>query len=283
MQGVPHMQIRVPSTPVRDPKAARVLADLGRARTRLGRERLGRFAIEGTRLHERALRAGASVEAALVGRSFAASGEPRVAALLEALERGSCELHVVEDDLLEELFGGRDLGAIAGLVRLPPSRRLGDLLLAEAEQRQIVLAAVDVEEPGNVGALSRTALAAGAVAFAAAGISDPFHPKSVRTSMGAVLRLPVLTYPDAAALHEELVQERVQIVGTASRGGVDPRAASFDPHRVALLVGSEPFGLDRGVVAAADLVVSIPMSSEVDSFSVNAAAAILLHEISRAG
>lgn len=265
-----------------DPRASRLIADLGRARTRLGRERLGRFAIEGTRLHERALRAGASVEAALVGRRFAASGEPRVATLLEALERSSCELHVVDDALLEELCEGRDLGAIAGLVRLPPARRLGDVL-PEENRRQIVLAAVNVEEPGNVGALARTALAAGAVAFAAAGISDPFHPKSVRTSMGAVMRLPMLTYSDAAALHDDLVRENVQVVATASRGGVDPRAVRFDPHRVALLVGSEPFGLDRSVSDAADLVVSIPMSSDVDSFSVNAAAAILLHEISRAG
>ena len=267
----------------RDPKASRVLADLGRTRTRLGRERLGRFMIEGTRLHERALRAGVSVEAALVGRSFAASGESRVTALLDGLERSSCELHVVDDELLDEIFEGRDLGAIAGLVRLPPLRRLGDVFAVEKPRRQIVLAAVDVEEPGNVGALARTALAGGAVAFAAIGISDPFHPKSIRTSMGAVLRLPVLTYPGAAALREDLEREGVLIVATASRGGVDPREARFDARRVALLVGSEPFGLERSLSDAADLVVSIPMSTDVDSFSVNAAAAILLHEISRAG
>jgi len=264
-----------------DREASRVLADLGRARTRLGRERLGRFAIEGTRLHERALRAGAVLEAALAGRSFVASGDARVSALLEALERQGCALHVVPDEVLEELAEGRDLGAIAGLVRLPAARRLADILKREALSRQMLLAAVNVEEPGNVGALARTALAAGAVGFLSVGISDPFHPKAVRTSMGAVLRLPVLSYPDAASVEEDLRREGVQIVATASRDGSDPRAARFDPRRVALAVGSEPFGLDRRILDAADAVVSIPMSSDVDSFSVNAAAAILLHEISR--
>jgi len=257
-----------------------VLADVRRARTRLGRERLGRFGIEGTRLHERALRAGLFVESALAGASYAAAEDPRVVRLLGELERRSCAVHVVPDELLTELTEGRDLGAIVGLVRAPAPVRLASLAAAAAARPVTVLAAVDVEEPGNVGAMVRTALAGGAAAFAAAGISDVFHPKALRTSMGAPFRIPVLSYPDGATLLDELRREEYQIVAAASRGGRAPRGAPFDRQRVALLIGREAFGLPAPIHESADLVVSIPMTGEVDSFSVNAAAAILLYEIS---
>lgn len=255
------------------------MADIRRARTRLGRDRLGRFGIEGTRLHERALRAGAPVETVLVGRDWAEREDPRVASLLAGLEGASCTIHVVPEPIVSELMEGRALGSIVGLVRAPPSTSLAALPSIGARRPQILLAAVDVEEPGNVGALVRTALAGGAAAFAGVGLSDPFHPKAVRTSMGALFRMPVLSFADGAALCEELRREGYQIVGTGSRGGRAPRDARFDPRRVALLVGSEPFGLAQEIHAASDLLLSIPMSDEVDSFSVNAAAAILLYEI----
>ena len=260
-----------------------MLADLRRARTRLGRERLGRFGIEGTRLHERALRAGLVVESALAAQSFAdeAAQGPRVSRLLGELARHSCDLHVVPDDVLAELTEGRRLGAIVGLVRAPGPVDLAAIAAGGKASAVTVLAAVDIEEPGNVGAMSRTALAAGAAAFAAAGISDPFHPKALRTSMGAPFRIPVLSYADAPALVDGLRREGFQLVAAASRGGRAPRGAPFDPRRRALLVGREAFGLPEAILEAADLLVSIPMTGEIDSFSVNAAAAILLYEMAQ--
>ena len=160
---------------------------------------------------------------------------------------------------------------------LPDPPDPGELL--SADPCALVAVAVDVEDPGNVGALMRTSLAVGVAAFAAVGISDPFHPKAVRTSMGAVFKLPVLKRTDPGACLDVLAANGVGTVGAVSRDGVPLPEYRRPAGRLALLVGSEAFGLPDAVVARLDGRVSIPQSSEVDSFSVNAAAAILLYSL----
>ena len=147
-----------------------ILADIGRARTAQGRSRLGRFSIEGTRLHERALRAGVAVEVALAGESMAASSEERISRLLAELETSGCALHVVPDDVIAEITEGRDIGAIIGLVRLPAHRSIDQALSAYGQRPKLMLVAVEVEDPGNVGAMIRTALAASAAASRRSGL-----------------------------------------------------------------------------------------------------------------
>jgi len=256
-----------------------ILADIGRARTAQGRSRLGRFSIEGTRLHERALRAGVAVEVALAGESMAASSEERISRLLAELESSGCAMHVVPEDVVAEITEGRDIGAIIGLVRLPAHRSLDQALSACGQRPRLMLVAVDVEDPGNVGAMIRTALAAGSTAFVALGISDPYHPKAVRTSMGAVFRIPVVRHDKADTLLASLSRLGVTTVGAVSRGGAAPDGLRLEDPSIAVFIGSEAFGLSKEVCADLDHLVSIPMSSEVDSFSANAAAAILLYAL----
>ena len=259
----------------------RVLADIGRTRTAQGRARLGRYSIEGTRLHERALRAGVVVEAALTAESFAARSDERSGKLLGDLRSSGCDVHVVADEVLLELTEGRDIGAIVGLVCLPARQPIEQALVAQGPEPGLILVAVDVEDPGNVGAMIRTALAAGASAFAAVGISDPYHPKAVRTSMGAVFRIPILRCEHATALVDGLSRLGVATVGAVSRGGVEPESVDPRHSSLAVLVGSEAFGLSEETCASLDYLVSIPMSDRVDSFSANAAAAIMLYALRR--
>ena len=258
-----------------------VLADIGRTRTAQGRARLGRYSIEGIRLHERAMRAGVSVEVALVAQSFAGGGEERVLRLLAELDSSGCHVHVVPDEIVRQLTDRRDIGAIVGLVHLPAACPIDRSLAGLEPQPGTILVAAGVEDPGNVGAMIRTALAAGASAFVAVGISDPYHPKAVRTSMGAVFRLPILLCPEMGPLIEALNRRGVATVGAVSRGGSPPEGLGPDLPALAVLVGSEAFGLSAETCAELDHLVSIPMSSDVDSFSANAAAAILLYALRR--
>lgn len=139
-------------------------------------------------------------------------------------------------------------------------------------------------DPGNTGALVRTALAGGAAGFLALGGADPFHPKAARTSMGALFRLPVGRLPltDAPALKAACARHGVGLVGLAT-GDRPPvwDGPSLCP-RAAVLMGSEAFGLTDAQLAVCDAVVTIPMPDHVDSFSVNAAAAVALVEWRRA-
>jgi TrmH family RNA methyltransferase len=252
-----------------------------RAGTRKGRATGGYFSIEGIRLHERALRAGVRVQQAIVTTSFQKDSSARVQTLLADLQEQGCRLEIVPGDVIGEIIGGRDLGQILGLVRMPEQRQLADVTNSKDMNRPLLLVAVDVKDPGNVGALLRTAHASGATAFVATGISDPFHPKALRTTMGSLFKLPVLLYKDPMPLINQLRELGIETVGTAVSGGTLLTRATFSNVGVAVLIGSEAWGLPENVQTGVDRLVSIPMKAGVDSFSVNAAAAIVLYEIGR--
>ncbi|MCB0221342.1 MAG: hypothetical protein KDH09_16720, partial [Chrysiogenetes bacterium] len=170
------------------PVPAGILEDLRRAQSPGGRAQLGCCVIEGLRLHERALRAGCVLRAVVATQSFLESDDLRADALVAALFEAGCKPFVASRETLAEFTGGRGGGEVIGLLEIPEAPAIEEL----ATSGGVLLAAVDVEDPGNVGALSRTALASGAAGFFTCGVSDPWHPKALRTSMGSLFKIPVL-------------------------------------------------------------------------------------------
>ena len=214
-----------------------------------------------------------------MARTEVDSPASRVSELLHELEAAGCRVEPAPDAEIARLTEGRG-SPVVGLVRLQPPANLASLGRAVASST--LLAAVEIEDPGNVGALVRTALAGGCAAFAAVGIADPFHPRAVRISRGSLFKLPLLGYPRADVLMDDLARHGWLRVAAASRGGTPLPEADLGPDRsVAVLLGSEAFGLPEEVRRAADRVVTVPMVEGVDSYSVNAAAAVILYEITR--
>lgn len=258
-----------------------------RVETMIGRRRAGLYAIEGTRLVERALRAGASLEAALLAERLMADDHPRAEALRAALAAAGCPVVVAADALLDELTAGRDLGPIIGLVQLPPPLTLANVLATAHSPSQagmpalqaplLFLAAVDILDPGNVGALTRTAHAAGARALLVTGAADPFHPRATRISRGSIFKLPVVAYETGAALLADLRRHDVAAVAAVAGDGMPLPVVVWPDQPTAILMGNEGDGLPPELLSAVDWRVTIPMAVGVDSYSVNAAAAILLY------
>ena len=236
------------------------------------RGRSRRFILEGFRLHERAVRAGAQVETVLVTQ---ADTTPRMAALKDALSVSGARLVVAPDEIVKELTGGRGAGMLVGIAVMPKFP-----ILPAGSDPATFLVADGVEDPGNVGAMIRTALAAGCTGFIAIGISDPYHPKAVRTSMGSLFRIPIFRYDDSAQGIRALKASGVRCIGAVSRGGLPLQEADLGcgGDRTALFLGSEAGGLLEEVAEAMDATVTIPMAENVDSFSINAASAILLYD-----
>lgn len=270
------------------PAPERRLAELRRCESAGGRQELGAFSIEGTRLVERALRAGAPLRAVVVSRTYGARAGSREQALLTELEeRASLELHSLAPEEIAELVGGRTFGDLLALVDLPAEPRLHQVLAANSDAARDsdqefhpgLLCVVDGADPGNVGALVRTALASGARAFVAVGSTDPFHPKAVRTSMGSLFRLPILRRPDFEAWLAELAEAGVTRFAAVATGGEPLRGVALDSAPRALFVGSEAFGLPSDACERLDAGVTIPMRAGVDSLSINAAAAVCLYEL----
>ena len=254
-----------------------------RVSSRQGRRRSGLYAIEGTRLVERALRAGAPMTAVLAAERLVATPDPRHRALFDTLHLATVPLVVAPDAVMAELTEGRDLGRVLGLVRLPLPMTLDELLarVADPLPPALFLAAIDITDPGNVGALTRTAHAAGATALLVTGASDPFHPRATRISRGSIFRLPIVPYATAAALPADLRRCGVTAVATSASGGVSLPDLPPSSGPLAVLMGNEAEGLPPEVATAVDVCVTIPMPPGVDSYSVNAAAAIVLYEVRR--
>jgi TrmH family RNA methyltransferase len=257
---------------------AYALEDVRRAATARGRAELGAFVTEGTRLLQRGLRAGWRPRRVLVADSLVRGAE--LGPLLGELAALGSECLTLPDAVLLELSERRRSGLCSALFELPASVPLGEWL-ALAPRHGVMLGLVDIDEPGNVGALLRTALACGAAGALCVGRSDPFHPKAVRTSLGSLFKLPLVRVASADLLLAELARHDVHSLATVARGGEPLDRAHWPDGALALLVGNEGQGLPDAVASAAARRVRIDLSQEVDSFSVNAAAAICLYEIQR--
>jgi len=247
-----------------------------------GRTTLGLCSLEGLRVFERALASGAQLTDVLVDDAFQANASERYQKARAQLREHSIRVHPIEDAAMQELTGGRQLGGIIGLAKLPQPAPLQDLLAAGPNApTPLLVAGIGFNDPGNVGALVRTGHAAGVAAVLSVGSTDAFHPRAVRTSMGSVFRIPVLTYPDIAAMAQALRQAGIRTLGAITQGGLPLPEIGNKQTPTAVIMGSEAFGLSTEDQAHLDELVTIPMTQSVDSYSVNAAAAVMLYEMRR--
>lgn len=249
-----------------------------RTQTARGRAQTGLYCIEGIRHHERALRAQLPLAWVLVSNSFWQATVPRVEQLRYALTQTAVSVHIIPDNEMARLTGGRQLGDIVGAISLPTP-----ITWATINQREapLLLVAVDIVDPGNMGALIRTAHAVGATAVFTTNRSDPFHPRAVRTSMGSLFKMPIRHYTDVDTLLAECQSHGVTTVGTSLPAETLLPQAVFVKGKTAVLLGNEYHGLPSTISQQLDQLVTIPMTTGVDSYSVNAAAAIILYEIQR--
>lgn len=152
-----------------------------------------------------------------------------------------------------------------------------------APRLDLVLALDRLQDPGNLGTLMRTALAAGVDELWLAAGADPWQPKVLRASAGAALALPLRRLEGTAALLERLAAARDQgrqVVATVVRGGLPYWQLDWCQPTV-LLLGNEGAGLAPELLEHCSHRVRIPHSPEVESLNVAVAAAPLLLERSR--
>jgi RNA methyltransferase, TrmH family len=142
---------------------------------------------------------------------------------------------------------------------------------APAPAGPLCLALWGVNDPGNVGTVLRSALAFGAASVALGpGSADPYGPKAVRASMGALFAVPVTRVREP----DELPGRTVALVA-----GAGTPLAELEPGEVTLVVGAEREGLPRRVVTACDEIAHIPIASE--SLNAAMAATVALYEVGR--
>lgn len=229
--------------------------------------------IEGATLVDEARLAGWAIEAvAFTETALAVAG---VAALFDTLDAEVTRV-LVPSRVIDAMSPAHTPSGVVALAR----RRawaIGEILARDAG---LVVIAVDVQDPGNVGAIVRAAEAAGATGVIVCGASaDPYGWKALRGAMGSAFRLPVVRATDAADAVHACRARGLRIIATTLDGPSIENVALTPP--CAVLVGAEGSGLPPALVDAADTRLTIPMEPPVASLNVAVAVGVILYEARR--
>jgi len=227
--------------------------------------------IEGLTLIEEAVRARwPIVIAAATGAAI--EGAPH---LWRELMSAATECVEVNDAVLAAISPARTPSGAVALAR-PGSPALEDLPTPDA----LAIAALGVQDPGNLGAIVRSAEALGASGVIACdGSADPFGWKALRGAMGSGFRLPIVRSATGDAALAWARAHAIRTIGLTLHGTPLTSADLRSPALV--LVGAEGRGLPAEIVAQVDQAVTIPMMPPVESLNVAVATALLLYEARR--
>jgi RNA methyltransferase, TrmH family len=259
---------RLPITSTRNPQLKAV------RRLRRARDRDEVVLAEGRRQLERALAAGIRVTHVYAAPElFLGTGDEE---FVREAERRGARVSALGAEAFRSIVGQARPDGIAAVVERP-RRTLRDL-----PPDGLVAVAAGIERPGNLGAVVRTAEAAGAAAIVVCdAATDPFHPDSVRGSVGTVFTLPVVGASGADTI-AWACRHGVRIVVATPDGTQPVWGADFTAPGTAVVVGGERYGVGDEWLAAADETVCIPMAGSADSLNVAVAAGIVLFEAARA-
>jgi RNA methyltransferase, TrmH family len=238
------------------------------------RQRCGRFVIDGAREISRAIDAGIHLVEAFICDELCQSTESKTAVL--AIQNGNANVFQVSADVFAKIaFGNRHDGVLA--VALRPERDLAKLSLP---RNPIVTVLEGLEKPGNVGAILRSADAAGIDAVIVAdGRTDLYNPNTIRASIGTVFAPNVCETTTAESIHW-LRSKGVQII--AATPDAEKLYTEIDLRRgAAIVLGSEASGLSEAWRLSGITPVRLPMHGIADSLNVSTTAAVLFYEAVR--
>ena len=231
--------------------------------------------LDGVHLVSEALAAGVRIRHAAVKTD--AMNITEIGLLVDKLTRSKAEVVMASASVMDALSPVRSSSSVVALADRPA---VSDKALYHDDAALIVMA-VDVQDPGNVGAIVRVAEAGGATGVIAAGASaDPLGWKALRGSMGSALRLPLLVRPDADRAVADARARGCRIVATVPRGGRPLFDVAYTGP-VAILIGGEGPGLPPALIEGADERVTIPMQTPVESLNAAVTAALIVYEARR--
>jgi TrmH family RNA methyltransferase len=264
-----------PITSLQNPRIKQAI----KLRDRHGRDDQQRIIIDGRREIERALAAGVQLTELFIEADVLPPDLERK--LVRATRDCNGDVLDVSPPVMQKLaFGERHEGIVA--TAKTPHSNLTTLatLLAKRSTPPLLAIVEGLEKPGNLGAILRTADAAGVAGLiVCAGKTDLYNPNSIRASLGAIFTVPI-----AAASRAETIaflrQHQLKIFAARVDGAVDYTAVDYRSP-CAIVLGSEAEGLTRDWHAVDVQAIRLPMHGKVDSLNVSVTAAVLFYEALR--
>ena len=187
------------------------------------------------------------------------------------------EYETVSPEVMQTMAETMTPQGILALVRMPKYT-----LSAMLEQEEALLVLLEeLRDPGNLGTIMRTAEGAGAAGIILSrGSVDMYNPKVIRSTMGAIFRMPFVYVEDFCETLSELQKQGVTLYAAHLHGKNFYEVESY-AGKTGLLIGNEANGLTAEASAYADKLIKIPMEGKVESLNAAVATAILLYEVYR--
>jgi len=235
---------------------------------RSARDKEGLFLIEGAKLLNEAFAKGVEVHDVVVSNSYWTQGMSQVN------QDSLSNLNVVDDKLFKELVTTQ---SPCGVIAVGTSRRynIDDCLRGETT---LIAIGEAIQDPGNAGTLVRAALAFGCSGVVLTkGSVDAYNPKVVRSAMGALFSLPVVTGLELSTVVTLLRNHAVRVIGLEPTAKTELESAQLN-GAVAVLLGNEGNGLSADALKLADQLVTIPMTDTTESLNVAVCGAVVLYQ-----
>ena len=238
------------------------------------RRESGLFAIEGARLCGDALRSGVALRAVMYTPAALAIYGDIVGPLIEAAET-DIEISPEISRYMGDTANPQGVFCIAKMLD-------NSLIIDKINIMGFYGALEDIQDPGNLGTVIRTAEAFGLDGILLSdGCCDVYNPKVLRSSMGGVFRMPLLRVGNMTRAVADLQNKGMTAYACVVDAKATPiTAAAFAPGSVAV-IGNEGNGLREETVAACDQAITIPMNGRAESLNASMAAGIILWEMTR--
>ena len=185
----------------------------------------------------------------------------------------------VADRLFAKICDTQTPQGILTIAQMPVYTR--EELLGSPDRAPLLLVLEDLQDPGNVGTILRTAEGAGATGvILSSRTADLFQPKVIRSTMGSVYRVPFRRESDLPEVMQWLKEKHIAVCAAHLQGSVEYTACRYTGG-TAFLIGNEGNGLSEALTQAASHRIRIPMEGAVESLNAAVSAAILLYEAKR--
>lgn len=233
------------------------------------RNETGRFVIEGKKMYSETPMD--QIETIIVSRTF--SKQPENQGLL--INR---DYYIAEDFVFETLSDTKTPQGILCIVKKP------DYSFEEIVKKKnpMFLVLEDLQDPGNLGTIMRTGEGAGVTAvLLSKGCVDVYNPKTVRSTMGSIYRVPFFYFDDLKDVLLELKKNDILVCAAHLNGKKYYDRINYKENGVAFLIGNESRGISKQLAEEANLFVKIPMQGKVESLNAAVSAAIMMYEAYR--
>lgn len=224
----------------------------------------------GLKLADEAARLGAEIKELWLTESAA----ERCEIAYPDLANAACETVMMSESVAEKLSDQPSKQGALAVISIPNILGVDEITTSNR-----IIALCGVQDPANVGTAIRTASAFGWRVLLDAHCADPFSPKALRSSMGAVFSMPIARTPDMTDAIAQLLNANHEVLAATLRKSALTLGEFIVPQKLTIAIGSEGRGLPQAVEQACPAAISIPMTKNVESLNAAAAAAILMWEL----